>query len=85
MDGSTLAGTKHVSSQSPVTAYPVAAQYSTMMKNYPGASMLQSQMPQNTGYMVSGTPETGNMKLSLIPDEYAKHSNKERERRFFSY
>lgn len=45
--------------------------------------MLPSQMPQNAGYMISGTPEAGNMKLSLIPDEYAKHSNKERERRSF--
>ena len=52
------------------------------MKNYPGNAMLSSQIPQNSGYMISGTPEAGNMKLSLIPDEYAKHSNKERERRF---
>ena len=76
-------GAKTTISQPPVTVYPTVAQYSTIMKNYPGSSMLPSQMPQNAGYMISGTPEAGNMKLSLIPDEYAKHSNKERERRLF--
>lgn len=82
LETNTLTVAKTVLSQPPVTVYPSVAQYTSVMKTYPGSLAQPTQaIPQNVGYVVSGTPEEGNMKLSLIPDEDAKHSSKERERR----
>ncbi len=39
-------------------------------------------IPPNTSYVVTGKPGTSNMKISLVPEDYVSHSNKERERRY---
>eukprot|EP00794_Sanderia_malayensis_P015947 gene15947-17550_t len=49
--------------------------------NVPHSILPAPIIPPNTSYMINGTPGTSNMKIALIPDEYAKHSSKERERR----
>ena len=38
-------------------------------------------IPPNASYMINGTPGTPAMRLTLIPEDFQKHSSKERERR----
>ena len=60
----------------------MVSQNASVIRSYPAHSLFAAPaLTQNAGYMINGTPGTSSMKLSLIPDEYTKHSNKERERR----
>eukprot|EP00795_Rhopilema_esculentum_P010993 gene10993-19832_t len=73
---------KPVMSQQSIGIYPLVSQNASVIRSYPAHSLFTAPaLTQNAGYMINGTPGTSSMKLSLIPDEYTKHSNKERERR----
>lgn len=80
-NSSTPATAKTTAAQPVATLYQPATQ--PYVRNYTEHSLYTPPViPPNTAYMINGTPGTSNMRISLIPDEYAKHSNKERERRW---
>ena len=76
----TKAATSQPSATPSATVYPSTCQHP--QRSYQGNSVFTTPVvPQNTSYMVNGTPGSSNMRISIVPDDYAKHSSKERERR----
>ena len=66
------------------TVYPSTCQHQQRSYEANSAFTTPVVIPQNTSYIVNGTPGSSNMRISVVPDDYAKHSSKERERRFAS-